>query len=251
MKKKLLIYIGIVVGIIILIIVTNVVMRYQRINIVNYIINYPTEDHIISEQGVQDSLLAHFGQFTKERRKDISTEKMKQYLESLNFISRADIAITMTGKLNITVFESEPIVRVYPKVGKSFYIDNDFNVLQVVEYKPSHTMIATGNLPTERDMQKDSLRNVLKDVYDLATLIRKDSILKYQIDQIDLKDTSFILIPKIGDYTILLGNKDSWQDALTRLHYLYKSSFIYRDWLQYSKIDLRFNQQVICTRKEK
>ncbi|MBQ0113201.1 MAG: hypothetical protein KBT03_08750 [Bacteroidales bacterium] len=248
MKKRNLILV--IIGIILLIVVTNVTIRYSNIRSVNFSVKYPTEDHIISLPEIQQSLAKRFGDLTQKKRREISTEDIRVYLESKNFVSKADIAVTMLGKLNIVIYESEPIVRVYPKTGDDFYLDKDFHVLKVVENHPSHTMIATGDFPRVENLKVDSLKNILKSLYDLSTIIRNDSILKYQIDQIDYHDTTFILIPKIGDYSIILGSKNNWEDELLRLHHLYKSSFIHSDWQQYSKIDLRFSEQVVCTRKE-
>ena len=57
------------------------------------------------------------------------------------------------------------------------------------------------------------------------------------------------MLPKVGDYVILLGSTESMEEKLNKLHYLYKYGFSKHGWDNYSEVNLEFNNQVICTRK--
>jgi len=84
----------------------------------------------------------------------------------------------------------------------------------------------------------------------LASKLYYDTILTYQIDQIYIQNQNeFELYPKIGDYKIEIGNLENLDTKFTKLKYLYKEAFTRIGWDNYSKINLNYRDQVICTKK--
>ncbi|MBR1769660.1 MAG: hypothetical protein IJ748_04300 [Bacteroidales bacterium] len=250
MKKRGLLYIGIILGTVLIIILTNIMMRNSYIKSVEVNIIYPTKDRIILKQEIENDLTKHFGVFTKQKRKQIEVNTVKLYLEDKNFVEQASVSISITGVLKISVTQRSAIARVYNRRNETFYIDKNMCILKSENGKAADVVVVSGNITDTVKSTIDSVKNKqMFEIFTLATLINNDSILKYQIDQIVRKDTDYILIPKIGEYDIALGGKTDWEDELIRLHYLYKKAFIKNGWEKYSHIDLRFKNQVVCTRK--
>ena len=72
-----------------------------------------------------------------------------------------------------------------------------------------------------------------------------------QIDQIYINENNEVqLIPRVGDHLIVLGNFDRYEQKLEKLRKFYLFGLNETSWNIYSKIDLRFKDQVVCTRKE-
>ena len=61
MKKKRLIYIAIVLGVILIVVLSNIMMRESYIKSVELTIDYPSRDRIIFEQNIENDLIRHFG----------------------------------------------------------------------------------------------------------------------------------------------------------------------------------------------
>ncbi|MDO5759613.1 MAG: hypothetical protein Q4Q06_01145 [Bacteroidota bacterium] len=250
MKKKRLMYIGIVLSIILIVILSNIMMREAYIRSVELQIIYPSKDKIIFEQEIKNDLTKHFGVFTQQRRKQIKIGEIRQYLENKNFVEAASVSISITGVLKIFITQRMAVVRVFDKNNKSYYLDKQGFVLKTESGKSVDVLIASGNISDTMPNKIDSIKTKqLFDIYNLSMMIYSDSILKYQIDQIARKDSSYILIPKIGSYEIVLGERKDWKQELLRLHLLYTRAFTKEGWDKYSCIDLRFSNQVICTRK--
>lgn len=248
--KKRLVYIGTVLGIVLIIILSNIMMRESYIKSVELLISYPSDDKIILESDIANDLTKHFGIFTKQKRKQVEIGAIRQYLENKNFVDNVSVSISITGVLKIFITQRMALVRIFDKNNKSYYLDKNGIVIKTEAGKSVDAIIASGNISDSVSVKIDSIKTKqLFDIYNLALMIYSDSILKYQIDQIVRKDTSYILMPNIGDYEIILGDRKEWREELLRLHLLYTKAFVKEGWDKYSMVDLRFNNQVVCTRK--
>lgn len=248
--KKRLIYIGAILGIVLIIVLSNIIMRESYIKSVELQITYPSNDKIIVEKDIENDLTKHFGIFTKQKRKQVKIGEIRQYLENKNFVDNVSVSISITGVLKIFITQRMALVRIFDKHNKSYYLDEKGIVIKTEAGKSVDAIIASGNISDSVSVKIDSIKTKqLFDIYNLAMIIYSDSILKYQIDQIVRKDTSYILMPKIGDYEIILGERNEWKEELLRLHLLYTKAFVKEGWDKYSMVDLRFNNQVVCTRK--
>lgn len=248
MKKRAIKYISIVFVVLVLIVVANICIRNQKIKSVRYTMHYPTEDHILNQAVVSDSLKAHFGSFLSQSRKDIELDSVRHYLETIPYVSRADLAISMRGVLSMHIYETLPIVHVF-SANSTYYLDSLASPLPAINSLPSHTLIATGDLPSLSKISSSKSQKLIKSLVTLSSLILNDSILKYQISQIHYSNKKFVLIPQIGDYTILIGPSSQWAEQLNRLHHLYTSAFFRDGWNNYSQISLLYSNQAVCTRK--
>ena len=77
--------------------------------------------------------------------------------------------------------------------------------------------------------------------------MRQDPFLTAQIDQIFINENQEVeLIPKIGKQEILFGSFDDMEDKLENLVAFYNNGIAYKGWRRYSKIDLRYDKQVVC-----
>jgi cell division protein FtsQ len=226
-------------------------MRNSNISGIEMTVTYPNTDTIINKNEMMSLLTKKYGNLSQKIRKDIDTKTIKEDLEDNDFVEKAKVGITLTGKLKIEVIQREPIVRVYTNTGRQYYIDKDMNIISTAQEKSANVIIASGSIKDVPITKIDTIKN--KEAYQiwtLATMIEQDSLLTYQIDEIYKNQNNYILIPKVGDYEIELGEIKDWGKELNKLHYLYRSAFVKYGWDNYIKINLKYNNQVVCTRKE-
>ena len=73
-----------------------------------------------------------------------------------------------------------------------------------------------------------------------------------QIEQIHvLPDRNIELVPRVGDHLVYLGKLDDFEDKLARLKEFYKKGLNKVGWNKYSRINLEFSNQIICTKRER
>jgi len=63
------------------------------------------------------------------------------------------------------------------------------------------------------------------------------------------KKSEFELIPKIGNHTILFGDIKEMKDKFEKLIAFYKQGISKSGWNKYKTINLKFKNQVVCTKK--
>jgi cell division protein FtsQ len=57
------------------------------------------------------------------------------------------------------------------------------------------------------------------------------------------------LIPRVGAHQIILGTLDDFETKLENLQLLYQQGFKQHGWNQYEKINLKYSNQIICTKR--
>lgn len=253
MNRKAIRFLLVLFAIIVIVVLANITMRNLSIARVDVTVDYKGGDTLISTNDVVKTVERKFGKLSLKKRKDVHSEDIEAYLLQQNLISNANVFLTLGGELNIDVSQNRMLVRVYNLSGSQFYLDCDEQVCQSSFDGAANVIVASGDL-NGMPKYKTSLDTVdfpiYHDIYKIAKFIEQDNVLKNQIDQIYFsKKDKFQLIPKVGDYVILLGEADRLEERLRKLHYLYKEGFTKYGWDNYSLVNLRFDNQVICTRK--
>ncbi len=253
MNKKAVRFILILLGIVVIVILSNITMRSLPVSVSEVRIDYKGGDTLVDRAYVVSKLHSKFGDLAKKKRKEVHAEQLEAYLMQQNFISKANVFLSLTGKLNIDIVQNRAIVRVYTSNGGQFYIDDDMQVCSSDFPKAANVIIASGELkgvPKAKSALDTAAFPQYHTIYNVAKIISEDDILRNQIDQIFFsKKEGLQLIPKVGDYVILLGQAGHEKEKLNKLHYLYKDGFSKHGWDNYSLVDLKFENQVVCTRK--
>lgn len=252
MNKKLK-FILIIVGIILLIIATNVTMKNLPVSKVGIEMIYKGEDQLIMKEQVQSVLNKKYGNLTNYKRKEIKTEEIEEFLGNKNLIYSADVYLSLLGTLEIKITQNNPIIRIINNKGEQRYIDEEGNICKLIKNKTANVLIANGEIKENlAKLQKiDSIQTpVTYKIYSLASKIRNDNLLCNQVDQIYYnKNATYDFIPKIGDYIIKFGKFEKVDEKLLKLNNLYREGFSEFGWDNYSEIKLEFEGQVVCVRK--
>jgi cell division protein FtsQ len=99
-------------------------------------------------------------------------------------------------------------------------------------------------------LESDSLTEacIIDDLYMIASAARRDTFIWAQMEQLNvLPDKEIEFIPAIGPGKVLLGDATGIGDKFKRLSLFYKEGLPKAGWSKYSTINLKFNNQIICT----
>ena len=87
-------------------------------------------------------------------------------------------------------------------------------------------------------------------VLDLANYIQDDELWDSQVVQIYYnRNGDFELIPRVGAHQIIFGEAVDIAGKFQKLRILYEEGLKYEGWNNYEKINLKYNHQVICTKR--
>ncbi len=249
---KIALWFVILTGIMVLVGFINVEQKKTTCKDIEITIDYHDGEPLITPENIKKRLRPDT--LIGKKLSDIDLVKIEKKINSIPLLSKADAYTTITGNLSIHASQCKPIVRVYNSSGLSYYFDQNGDVIPVSQGYPSRVLVASGNIRLTysdtlnvKDMKENTLLN---DLFKLSEFIHNDRFLEAQIDQIFVnKDKEFELVPKVGKHLIILGNIDNLENKIERLMKFYEEGLNKVGWNNYSRINLKFDNQVVCTKR--
>ena len=191
---------------------------------------------------------------------DIKTERLEYKINNHPSVYNAEVYKTINGKLVIEVKQRTPIVRIFNKEGESFYIDSTGQIMPQSPNYTSRVLIANGYINDSFiDVYQENARNVsdtlanrsyIDEIFTFAEFIRKDKFWNAQIEQLYVnKDLEIELIPKVGNHRIVFGDAVSIREKFDKLKVFYFKGLNKTGWNEYSIINLKYANQVVCTKR--
>lgn len=185
----------------------------------------------------------------------IDTEEIEKKISDHPSVINAEVYKTINGSINVIIDQRNPVIRIYTKSGSAFYIDEDGAFMPLSDNYASQVVIANGEI--KADIQGNTKQNVfslhdktLKDLYLIGKFLKKDEFWNSQVEQVYVtKRGEFELIPRVGSHVILLGSVDDMERKLHNLREVYKEGFSKESWIKYKYINLKYKNQVICTKR--
>lgn len=178
----------------------------------------------------------------------IDEDRVERVLEEDAFIKNAEVTMTANSQLNIDIEQRQPILRIIDNVGASYYIDGEGNKIPTSPHYTARTLVATGDIqPHTPEFMARRQRHELRDLFELTHFIIADELWMALFEQIYVnKRGEFVLIPKVGDQTIIFGDLADMADKFRRLRIFYEEGMSHEGWQKYHSIDLRYRGQVVC-----
>ena len=171
---------------------------------------------------------------------EINTEKIEQELMTNEMISKIEAFKTPSKNIKLEIEQKMPILRVNSTSG-NYYIDNMGSVMPLSRHYVAHVLVASGYINKEFAMNE---------LYHFVQFLQDNEFWDNQIDQIYVDaDQEVELIPLVGNHKILLGSFDDYQKKLDNLKLFYEQAIPKVGWEKYSLINLKYRNQIVCTKR--
>ncbi|WP_238783975.1 cell division protein FtsQ/DivIB [Blattabacterium cuenoti] len=204
----------------------------------NIVIDPLSKDHFVNEEIIKNILFYKIEKIEKKIGQ-LCILRMEKKLNNYPFVKRSEVFLSVDGTLNIKIWQKEPILRI-KNGNQEYYLTKDAEVLELSPFYSSKVILAKGPFSKKEK----------KYLADLVKFINSDELLKNQIISIKKNDhNSFILIPKIGNHHIILGNIKDFKNKLNKLKAFYKQYLNKIDTNQYKYIDLQYKDQVVAKKR--
>jgi cell division protein FtsQ len=178
----------------------------------------------------------------------INTRNLEYLLEENPYVRNAEVSKDVSGRLEVSIEQRVPLVRILPDGGRGYYLDKDGKILPLSEHFTPLIMLATGKLPVSADSDQPGQR--LTEIYRFCTYLSENRFWSDQVVQIYVNSIGeYELIPRVGAHQILLGSMDQWEKKLRNLELLYEQGLSQYGWNTYQIINLKYTNQVICTKR--
>jgi cell division protein FtsQ len=195
------------------------------------------ESHFISPSEVTGILTKQGIRTTGNKLADLNRDQVKSTIKLLSGVKDVLVYSTPDGTLYIRVWQRMPVMR-FISPFTSFYIDSDGREMALSENYSARVLMVTGS--GDKKFLKDSLFQVVKTIHNQEFL---DAL----IEEISINpDHTLELIPRVGDQRIFFGDAGNYEWKLAKLKVFYEKGLPNVGWDRYSRIDLRYSNQVVA-----
>ena len=202
---------------------------------VNFIGN---ENLFITEDTVNKLLIQNHQEGSGVTKEILDLNKLELALNSNPMIKTAQVYLTINREVRADVMQKKPIARVHTNV--SYYIDQDGESMPLSNNYTARTPLVTGYIE----------KNDLSNVYAIASKIYNDEFLKTHIVEIHQnQNQDIVLMMRVYDFEILIGSIDKLDKKINNLKAFYQKAKKDKTLEKYSKVNLQFENQVVCTKK--
>ena len=190
---------------------------------------------------VKDSLDKHFvSDPIKRSMADVNTDRIETELLKNEMIAQVEAYKTPSGIIKLEVMQKMPILRIMGVRG-SYYVDNLGTTMPISRRYAAHVPIVSGYVEKEL---------AVTDLYKFALFLQENEFWNDQIEQIYVyPDNDIELIPRVGNHRIMLGTLDEFEEKLANLKLFYEQAIPKVGWEKYSMINLKYKNQIVCTKK--
>lgn len=173
---------------------------------------------------------------------EVDTRQMEAALDKHALIDAAECYKTPGGKVCVEVLQRIPLLRVMSDSGEDYYIDNKGQEMPTSTKCTAHLPVVTGHVSKEF---------ATRELYPFGLFLQGNDFWNAQTEQIHVRsDHTVELVPRVGDHLIYLGKLKNYRRKLKRVKLFYEKALNRVGWNKYSRINVEFDNQIICTRRE-
>ncbi|MDR2231853.1 MAG: cell division protein FtsQ/DivIB [Tannerella sp.] len=171
---------------------------------------------------------------------DINTQAIEEKIAESDLVSKVTAYKTPAGSIKIEISQKMPVLRVF-STRENYYVDDTGNTMPADYLYSTYLPVASGNI--EKSFATTEL-------YKFALFLQQNQFWNNQIEQIYVfPDKEVELIPRIGGHRIILGELEGFEEKLNKLQIFYEQAIPKVGWEKYEVINLKYKNQIVCTKK--
>jgi cell division protein FtsQ len=191
------------------------------------------------DQETVNKLLIENNRDAKSIGKDkLDLNRLEKALNAQEMVEKSDVFVSIDGVLKAVVKQKTPIARVFDG-DNSFYIDYEGNTMPLSANFTARVPLVSGEINKKNS---EELADLFRIIYDDAFL--KKNIIGVQI----MPNGSLKMLNRNYNYQIDFGGTVRMKAKFNNYKAFFQKAVLDSSLYKYKKIDLRFAQQVVCTK---
>lgn len=193
----------------------------------------------VDEEDVMKAIKKGYGDIMDKSILAVNKDSLERVLVKNPMIKSAQVYYSLDGYFHVDITQRKPVLRVL--TGEGFYVDEDGKYMPLSRKYTSRVVVATGEISKKFACEK---------LYPFVMMLREDDFWDALIEQIVVdRGEEIILIPKVGNFRIILGEVGNAEEKMEKLRLFLKDGIVRKGWNVYKEINLKFDNQVVCVRK--
>lgn len=191
----------------------------------------------VTRETVSKLLIQNHRSVKNLSKETLDLNQLEGALNSNLIIKSAQVYVTVNGTVKADVEQKTPIARV--NTAESFYIDDEGNYMPLSSNYSARVPLVTGFIK----------RNDLKEAYTVAKKIKNDDFLLKNVVEIHQgANKDMYLKLRQCNFIVKLGEVNSLDKKINNLKAFYQKNLHDKTLNEYSKVNLQFDNQVVCTK---
>ncbi|MFD1003948.1 cell division protein FtsQ/DivIB [Winogradskyella aquimaris] len=231
------------IKIIVLLVLVSVLFAFSNYRNANRKVAEPTIEFVgenklfITESTVSKLLIQNQGTVAGQPKEIIDLNELETALNSNPMIKKAEVFMSVNGKLSAEIEQKRPIARV--QTNASYYIDDQGSYMPLSSNYAARVPLVTGSVK----------KNNLKTVFQFAKAVDQDEFLKKHVIEIRQNDDETIDFKiRRSDFLVHLGTLNQLQKKINNFKAFYQKALKDKILDNYKLVNLKFDKQVICTK---
>ena len=206
------------------------------------------ENFFIDEQDVLDLMTEnglHVIRGTSFEELDLKT--IEERVKKERFIKNAEIFKDIKGNIVVNAELRRPFARIIQQRGPGAFIALDGAILPISTKFSTRTMLISGEYTSE--LVKNDLTETEegRKLFELLKFIHQEQFWKAQVAELDINNKMEITIyPQVTKQVVEFGQAENIEDKFRRLKVFYKQILPRKGWNVYSRVNLKYKDQVIA-----
>ncbi|MFE3866932.1 cell division protein FtsQ/DivIB [Flavobacterium sp. LS2P90] len=192
----------------------------------------------VKQETVNKLLIENKRDASSIQKVNLDLNKLEKALDAQEMIEKSDVFVSIDGVLKAVVKQKTPIARVFDN-GASFYIDYKGNRMPLSANFTARVPLVLGGINKKNN----------EDLADLFRIIYEDAFLKKNIIGIQIMPNgSLLMLNRNFDFQIDFGRLINVELKFKNYKAFFQKAVLDSSLYKYKKIDLRFTEQVVCTK---
>jgi cell division protein FtsQ len=186
---------------------------------------------------------------------DLSISETRRAVQALHAVKDVEVRKTIDGQMKIWVSQRTPISRILFPDGSSIYLDNEGHAMPTATHYTARVPVILGNIDysAEQILADDPFladSQQIKDCYELSVFTLNHPWLHAQAEHFFVDEREdFVMIPRVGNHQVVVGDAKNLNTKFKKLEAFYAETVGARDLNKYTIINLKYRDQVVCTKK--
>ncbi|MBL4745191.1 MAG: cell division protein FtsQ [Flavobacteriaceae bacterium] len=197
-------------------------------------------ENLFMDYGMVDKLLKQNGKtVAKQAKSVVNLQGLESNVLKHPMVESATSYLTVDNEFVTKVRQRKPIARILSSKG-SYYLDRLGQKMPLSANYSARVVLVTGRIDTSD----------FKDVFKLVMAIKSDAFLKQQIVGVQKrKDNEYELQLRVGKQRVQFGKVTKIKEKISKLNVFFKKTLADKSIEKYAVINLKYNHQVVCTKR--
>lgn len=224
---------------------------------------YQNEDTLITREDIIGQIrMGGFGEPVGKVLQITDLAQIKQILDRITYLENTDVDLMLNGTLRIRTRQRIPALKVMHR-NETWYVDTQGIVMPPGTTHIPRLLVVNGSLDHTQYLKDGSnLRNLaaarqelregsLHQAVNLALYVHQHPTLKRLIEQIYVNQQGDLeIFTQVANQHVVLGDASSMEQKLNNLLAFYKYGPKLKQLNQYKIINLKYNNQIVCSKNQ-